>query len=94
MKIYIAVLLDMILEESRVADYQPTYDKLNEIGQLILTSTYIVEYNGIASDLLNHLLTGLSADLRRRVGILVSELSTNRIFYPGRQRPRTRRSST
>jgi hypothetical protein len=86
-------LMDFILAEARSEDYRPIYEKLNEIGRRILTSTYLVDYQGTANDLLRHVLIGLTNDLKKRIKILVSEISTNRAYHPPRRRARTRRNS-
>jgi hypothetical protein len=59
--------MDKILGESRSEDYEPIYDKLDEIGRRILTSTYLVEYQDTAVALLRHLLEGLPTGLKDRI---------------------------
>jgi len=86
-------IMASILAEVRSEDYQPIYDKLDEIGRRILTSTYLVEYDGTAGELLEHVLAGLSTDIRSRIKLLISELSTNQAYFPPRRRQRNRKSS-
>jgi hypothetical protein len=71
-----------IVEGQRAGDYQPIYQKLNEIGDHILTSTYRAEYNGTAIELRDHLLNGLTNDLKNRIELFVTEIVPNSAAFP------------
>lgn len=70
------------LHGTRPRDYEQLYVNLDEIGNRVLTSTYVVAHTGTAKDVVDHALKGLPADVKKRIGLLVSELSANRAVYP------------
>ena len=75
-------LYGAIVEGRRAGDYEPIYQKLDEIGDHILTSTYRAEYNGTAVDLRDHLLSGLSSDLKSRIELFITEIVPNSAAFP------------
>lgn len=75
-------ILEAITAPKRSEDYQPIYDKLNKIGGHIVTSTYIVDFDGKAPDLIEHLISGMSQDLKSRIKLVVSELHSNCKYFP------------
>lgn len=69
--------MQALTESRQSGDYQPIYDKLDKLqGDSILTSTYILDYNGTAAKLRTYILDGLSDDVTSRIKLLIAELST------------------
>ena len=75
-------IFDNIVEESRSEDYQPVYNNLDKIGKRILTSTYVVEFDGDAKELLGRIIADVPEDVRGRIMFFISEISTNQTAFP------------
>ena len=70
------------LMESRSHEYDPIWNKLDKLGFSPMTSFYLVEFDGTAQGLVDHLLNGLSPDVASRVELFINPLAQGYALYP------------